>query len=87
MNSLPTKEQIREYLISNIINEMVRYLIDEESLSLEQAMDVVYRSNTIQLLQMPEGELYVQSPAYVYEMMKQEICKDTASHFLSFKTK
>ncbi|MDO4820205.1 MAG: hypothetical protein Q3994_07520 [Prevotella sp.] len=72
MNSLPTKEQIREYLISNIINEMVRYLIDEESLSLEQAMDVVYRSNTIQLLQMPEGELYVQSPAYVYEMMRRE---------------
>lgn len=72
MNSLPTKEQIREYLISNAINKMVEYTMEEESLSLEQAMDIVYRSHTIQLLQMPEGELYVQSPAYVYEMMRQE---------------
>lgn len=80
MISLPTKEQIREYLISNIINNMVWYLIDEESLSLEQAMDVVYRSRTVQLLQMPEAELYVQSPAYVYEMMRQERYKDSKGY-------
>ena len=70
---MPTKEQIREYLISNTINKMVQYLMEEESLTLEQAMDVVYRSRTIQLLQVPEGELYVQSPAYVYDMMRQEM--------------
>lgn len=68
----PAKEQIREYLISNIIDKMVQYLMEDEALSLEQAMDRVYRSRTIQLLQIPEGELYVQSPAYVYEMMRQE---------------
>ena len=73
MSALPTKEQIREYLISNTINKMVQYLMEEESLTLEQAMDVVYRSRTIQLLQVPEGELYVQSPAYVYDMMRQEM--------------
>lgn len=72
MSALPTKEQMREYLISNTINKMVQYLMEEESLTLEQAMDVVYRSRTIQLLQVPEGELYVQSPAYVYDMMRQE---------------
>lgn len=72
MNHQPTKEQIREYLISNIIDKMVQYLMEDEALSLEQAMDRVYRSRTIQLLQIPEGELYVQSPAYVYEMMRQE---------------
>lgn len=72
MNHQPTKEQIREYLISNIIDKLVQYLMEDEALSLEQAMDRVYRSRTIQLLQIPEGELYVQSPAYVYEMMRQE---------------
>lgn len=72
MNLQPTKEQIREYLISNIIDKLVQYLMEDEALSLEQAMDRVYRSRTIQLLQIPEGELYVQSPAYVYEMMRQE---------------
>lgn len=72
MNQNPSKEQIREYLISNTIDKMVEYLMEDESLSLEQAMDDVYRSLTIKLLQIPEGELYVQSPAYVYEMMRQE---------------
>lgn len=68
----PSEEQIREYLISNIIDKMVQYLVDDEALDLEQAMDRVYRSQTIRLLQIPEGELYVQSPAYIYEMMRQE---------------
>lgn len=68
----PSKEQIREYLISNIIDKMVQYLINDEALDLEQAMDRVYRSQTIRLLQIPEGELFVQSPAYIYEMMRQE---------------
>ncbi len=72
MKSQPTKEQIREYLISNTIDKMVQYLIEDDSFTLEQAMDRVYRSQTIKLLQIPEGELYVQSPAYVYEMMKNE---------------
>ena len=69
---IPSKEQIREYLISNIIDKMVQYLVDDEALDLEQAMDRVYRSQTIRLLQIPEGELFVQSPAYIYEMMRQE---------------
>lgn len=68
----PSKEQIREYLISNIIDKIVQYLVDDEALDLEQAMDRVYRSQTIRLLQIPEGELFFQSPAYIYEMMRQE---------------
>lgn len=75
MNQYPSKEQIREYLISNIIDKMVQYLMEDESLPLEKAMDNVYRSNTIKLLQIPEAELYTQSPAYVYEMMRQEKVK------------
>lgn len=67
-----SKEQIREYLISNTIDKMVQYLMEDEPLTLEQAIDDVYRSQTIKLLQIPEGELYIQSPAYVYEMMKRE---------------
>lgn len=72
ISPFPSKDQIREYLISNIIDKMVQYLIDDEALDLEQAMDRVYRSQTIRLLQIPEGELFVQSPAYIYEMMRQE---------------
>ena len=34
---------------------------------------MVYRSKTVELLQIEEGELYVQSPAYVYDMLLQEL--------------
>ena len=75
MNAQPTKEQMMEYLISNIIDHLVEYLVEEEQMPLDKAMEVVYRSETIKLLQIPEGELFVQSPAYVYELLKNEIIK------------
>lgn len=75
MNAQPTKEQMMEYLISNTIDHLVEYLVEEEQMPLDKAMEVVYRSETIRLLQIPEGELYVQSPAYVYELLKNEIIK------------
>ena len=34
---------------------------------------MVYRSKTVELLLIEEGELYVQSPAYVYDMLLQEL--------------
>lgn len=75
MNAQPTKEQMMEYLITNTIDYLVEYLVEEEQMPLDKAMEVVYRSETIKLLQIPEGELFVQSPAYVYELLKNEIIK------------
>ena len=38
--------------------------------SIEQAMERVYNSPLMTALQDEEGELYVQSPAYLYELME-----------------
>ena len=77
MNNIPNKAQVREYLISNTIDKMVEFLIVNENLSLDQAMDMVYSSDTIKKLQNVEGELFVQSPDYVYELFKKEYCIDS----------
>lgn len=66
-------EQIRNYLVANIIDEIVRLFIEEKGLSIEDALERVYKSETIRLLQISEGELYVQSPRYIYELMEQEV--------------
>ena len=66
-------EQIRNYLVANIIDEIVRLLIEEKGLTIEEALERVYKSETIRLLQISEGELYVQSPRYIYELMEQEV--------------
>ena len=72
MSNMPNKDQIRDYLVSNTIDKMVEFLIVNENLSLDQAMDMVYSSDTIKKLQNVEGELFVQSPDYVYELIKKE---------------
>ena len=72
MSNMPNKDQIRDYLGSNTIDKMVECLIVNENLSLDQAMDMVYSSDTIKKLQNVEGELFVQSPDYVYELIKKE---------------
>lgn len=69
----PTHKQIADFLTDNIISEMIKYLMEDYNYSLEKALDVVYTSKTVEMLQIEEGELYVQSPAYVYEMLLQEL--------------
>ncbi len=73
MITQPTKQQMKEYLISKTIDYMVTCLVEEHKMSLDEALDIVYKSEVIRLLQIPEGELYVQSPGYVYELLSQEL--------------
>jgi len=75
MNTLPNKEQIREYLISNAIDKMVEFLIVNNHCTIDKAMDIVYTSETIKRLQNHEGELYIQSPSYICELFKNELLK------------
>ena len=74
-----SKDQLREFLISYCIDNIVRLLVQDKGYSLEQALDKVYRSETIKKMRIPEGELYVQSPLCVYELLLDEIAKRDAN--------
>ena len=65
----PTHSQIATYLTNYALSELVKYVIEDTGCSLEQAMERVYNSPIMEALQDEEGELYVQSPAYLYELM------------------
>lgn len=69
----PTHHQIATYLTDYVLSELVKYVMEDTGCSIEQAMEKVYNSPLMPALQDEEGELYVQSPAYLYEMMKNEI--------------
>jgi hypothetical protein len=45
--------------------------MEDTGCSIEQAMERVYNSPLMPSLQDEEGELYVQSPAYLYELMNR----------------
>ena len=71
----PTHHQIATYLTDYALSELVRYVIEDTGCGIEQAMEKVYSSSLMELLQDEEGELYVQSPAYLYELMKSQDAK------------
>ena len=71
----PTHHQIATYLTDYALSELVRYVIEDTGCGIEQAMERVYNSALMDLLQDEEGELYVQSPAYLYELMKSQDAK------------
>ena len=51
------------------LSELVKYVMEDTGCSIEEAMEMVYDSPLMAALQDEEGELYVQSPAYLYELM------------------
>jgi hypothetical protein len=65
----PTHHQIATYLTDYVLSELVKYVIEDTGCTIEQAMEQVYNSQLMQMLQDEEAELYVQSPAYLYELM------------------
>ena len=71
--SQPTHHQIVTFLTDHALSELVRYVMEDTGCSIEQAMEKVYNSPLMELLQDEEGELYVQSPAYLYELMNKKI--------------
>lgn len=69
----PTHHDIADILIDERVSDMTQYLIDDYGYTLEEALDKVYQSKTIVLLQKEDAELYVQSSAYVYDMLIKEL--------------
>ena len=63
--------QIATYLTDYALSELVRYVMEDTGCSLEQAMAKVYNSSLMTALQDEENELYIQSPAYLYELMNR----------------
>lgn len=65
----PTHHQIATYLTNYVLSELVKYVMEDTGCAIEDAMKRVYDSPLMTALQDEDGELYVQSPAYLYELM------------------
>lgn len=65
----------KEFLINRIVDKLTEFLVIDSSIDLTDALKVVYNSKVYQQLQDSEGDLFVQSPSYIYELLKQEIAE------------
>ena len=67
-----TPQQI-QIMKDDLSIELVEMLIDEFHYSPQEALDVLYTSDTFERLQDDETGLYYQSAGYVYSFLSDEI--------------
>ena len=68
------KEQI-QFIIDSDVEELVSYLMEDEGIPMLEAFDKVYNSRIYTKLIDIKTGLYIQSPAYIYEYLKEELHK------------
>jgi hypothetical protein len=71
------QQQLVEYAIQDII----RYQIEDNGLSIDEAMERLYSSETFSKLQDMDTRLYLAGSAYLYELFKDEISHGTLVQF------
>ena len=68
-----TAQVQRDFLVSHIVDRLTEYLVVDYNMEVTDALKIVYQSKVYKQLIDEEGELYVQSPSYVYELLKREM--------------
>ena len=61
------------FMVETLTRELITRLMEERSLTMREAMDIVYNSKTYTVLNNLDTGLYFQSPAYVYDVLEEEI--------------
>ncbi len=62
----------QQEMIEYTTQEVIRYLIEDNGVTMEQAMEQFYLSWTFEKLNDIETGLYLEGSSYIYEMLKRE---------------
>lgn len=62
-----------EYQVENIVRDMVLRLMECRMMTMTEALDVIYNSDTYNRLKDIRSGLYFQSAGYVYDFLDKEI--------------
>lgn len=62
----------QEMLIEYNIQDIVEYISNDNGVDYDEAMRLFYSSEVFEKLNDPETGLYLESPAYIYELFKSE---------------
>lgn len=62
-----------DYMNECTARDLITMLTDEYHITLTEAMDILYNSETYAKLKDPHTGLYFQSPVYIYGYLDQEI--------------
>ena len=62
-----------DYMNECNVRDLILMAMEERGMSLHEAMDAVYNSETFAKMMMPETGLYFQSPVYIYSYLDREL--------------
>lgn len=65
------------FLVVYICSKILERLTGEEEISVEEEMVLLHNSETFGILCRKETGMYIESPAYVYEILKEELRRGT----------
>jgi len=66
-----------EFLVEYITAKVVEWLINEKDMGLEEALLLFHNSETFEKLCQRKTNMYIESPAYVYEILQEELKRGT----------
>ena len=62
----------KEFLIEANIQDIIKYIMTDLGVSIKEAMRRFYMAEIFEKLQDTKTGLYLESPAYIYELYKNE---------------
>ena len=64
-------------LMEGVTQDIIAYLVEEDKISIEKAMDILYNSEIFVKLSDKETGLYRESSAYVTALLRDELTNGT----------
>lgn len=65
--------ETKKILIEGITQDIIKYLCEDNNITIEEAMDMVYNSDVFERLSNENTGLYRESSSYIYELLKDEL--------------
>lgn len=62
-----------DYMVEGMTRDLALMLMERRSMSMPDAFDTLYNSETYEKLSDPRSGLYFQAPGYVYDFLDKEI--------------
>ena len=66
-----------DFLVEYITTRVVEWIMRDQALGLEEALLLFHNSETFDKLCDKRTDLYIESPAYIYELLTEELRRGT----------
>ena len=67
------KSKEQDFLIQNVISQVVNYIAEDENITAEKALQIFFSSELSKKIEDIETGYYLESPSYIYEILKKEV--------------